>query len=82
MDNANSGSSGDCLKCSICKKRLARKSEYAVSECIEVYIPICSVLFVHKMCHFIFNGALSIILTTNTCYIIPCIATISLRIIK
>lgn len=27
MDNANSGNNGDCPKCSICKKRLARKSK-------------------------------------------------------
>jgi len=49
MDNLTSvGGNGDCLKCSICKKRLARKSKYIVSECIEVYL----LLFVHIMCHF------------------------------
>ena len=31
MDNANSGNNGDCPKCSICRKHLARKSEYIVS---------------------------------------------------
>ena len=42
MENASSGSNGDtCPKCSICKKRLARKSKYTVYECIEVLYLLC-----------------------------------------
>jgi len=36
------GSVGDCPKCSICKKRLARKSEYTVSECMEAFMCFCA----------------------------------------
>ena len=53
MDNTSSvGGNGDCPKCSICKKRLARKSEYTVCE----FIWKSTMVFVHILCHF-FDGA-------------------------
>ena len=73
MDNAssvNGNNNGDCPKCSICKKRLARKSKYIVSECMEVYISICSVFCAHDV-SFFFNGASFHISRLTYTYVYP-----------